>query len=460
MGSRIFQRIAGRGEPADGLAAVAAEVRAVGALEPELATLPDAELRGRADGLRRRAYAADGTYLTAKEAGFDLLRDGLCLAPGEQVRRPFHFALVDEADSILIDEARIPLVIAGVVEQETSALPRLAELARRLRPGTDFDTDEARRNVYLTERGVEEAERERVVELGGLYVLGTHRHESVRIDDQLRGRAGRQGDPGSSRFFVALDDPLLERAGIARLVPEGLFPDESDALIDSKVVRREVARAQRITEGQLSDARRRLYELSEILERQREYVAEWRQDVLEGRAELDLLEERCAERWRWLREEPPHGLGADGLREIERRLTLLTIDRCWSEHLTELQAVRDEVHLVALDGRLPIAEFYRTAIAGFEALLARIDDEVVEAFEALRIGADGPDWDEAGLRGPSATWTYLVHDAVFGDNLFLGLSTRASIGLWAVLLLWPLLFAWGIYLQWKWRREAKRGGGR
>ena len=644
---------------------------------------------------RQRAYAADVTYLTAKEAGFDLLRDGLCLDTAGQVHRPFHFALVDEADSVLVDEARIPLVIAGALEQDRAGLPRLAALARELRVGIDFETDEARRNLFLTGEGVGEAERalaradlmteenaallaalrnalhaehllrrdvdyivrrgavelvdeltgrvaenrhwpdglqaaveakeglrlgadgrilgsitlqhflrlyphlcgmtatarsaegelrevyglevavipphrpcirrdlpdllytqraardralaeeivrvhgtgrpilvgtesvaaserlaadlarrdipcrvlnakndeeeaaivaeagalgavtlstnmagrgtdirlgggsapdrerdrERVVALGGLYVIGTHRHESVRIDDQLRGRAGRQGDPGSSRFFVCLDDDLLERSGIASLIPAKLFPEESDAPIDSPVVRREVARAQRILEGQCSDARRRLYEFSEILERQREYVAAWRQAVLEGSDPAgdegggSLLAGRAAGRWRRLEGE----LGADRLREVERRLTLLAVDRCWSDHLTEMQAVRDEVHLVALDGRLPIAEFYRTAIAGFESLLARIDDEVVRSFGELELGPDGPDWDEGALRGPAATWTYMVHDDVFAGNVFLGLANRASIGFMAVLVLWPVLFAWGLYLRWKRRKDGGAG---
>jgi preprotein translocase subunit SecA len=319
-----------------------------------------------------------------------------------------------------------------------------------------ISTNMAGRGTDIRLGGHDERNRHEVVALGGLYVLGTHRHESVRIDRQLRGRAGRQGDPGSSRFYVSLDDELLERCGIARLIPEKLFPkdpdDRVDSPIDSPIVRREVARAQRIIEGQCADARRRLYEFSEILERQRELMATWRQELLEERERPGLLEERAGERWRRLRDE----LGDPAVQDVERRLTLLVLDRCWSEHLTEMQAVRDEVHLVALDGRLPIAEFYRTAIAAFEELLERIDDETVAAFERLAIGRDGrPDWDEAGLRGPSATWTYLVHDDVFGGNLFLGLSNRASIGLWAVLLLWPVLLAWGIYLRWKRRKEGE-----
>ena len=92
---------------------------------------------------RRAAYGCDVTYVTAREAGFDLLRDGLCLSPAALVHRPFQFALVDEADSILIDEARIPLVIAGHVDESGIGLRQVAAVARRLTPETDFTTDEA-----------------------------------------------------------------------------------------------------------------------------------------------------------------------------------------------------------------------------------------------------------------------------------------------------------------------------
>ncbi len=109
-------------------------------------------------GERRRAYRADVTYLTVKEAGFDYLRDGLCLEPGDRVHRAFDLALVDEADSILIDEARIPLVIAGSLEQTGADLGRLARFVRGLSRGRDFETDEYSRNIYLTERGARLAE--------------------------------------------------------------------------------------------------------------------------------------------------------------------------------------------------------------------------------------------------------------------------------------------------------------
>ncbi len=117
-------------------------------------------------------------------------------------------------------------------------------------------------------------------------------------------------------------------------------------------------------------------------------------------------------------------------------------------------ALRDEIHLVTLDGRNPLAEYYRAAIASFEGLVGRVDDAVVEAFETLELAPDGSLLADPELPRPAATWTYLVHDDVFGGNLFLGLSTRASLGFAAVIALWPLLLAWGIYLRWKRRRSA------
>jgi preprotein translocase subunit SecA len=107
---------------------------------------------------RRRAYLADVTYVTAKEAGFDHLRDLLTMDLSALVHRPFHYALIDEADSILIDEARAPLVIAGGVERDVSSAPRLAALVATLIPGVHFDVDEYGRDVELTEAGVEEIE--------------------------------------------------------------------------------------------------------------------------------------------------------------------------------------------------------------------------------------------------------------------------------------------------------------
>ena len=128
---------------------------------------------------RQRAYRADITYVTVKEAGFDLLRDGLCLDPSEQVHRTFHAAFVDEADSILIDEARIPLVIAGTYEETSIDLDRLAEIARTLEPSLDFETDDGARNIFLTDPGIHKAEA--LLDCGNLFAP-----ENTRLQAELR----------------------------------------------------------------------------------------------------------------------------------------------------------------------------------------------------------------------------------------------------------------------------------
>jgi preprotein translocase subunit SecA len=115
---------------------------------------------GMARAERQRAYLADVTYVTAKEAGFDHLRDLLANEPQDLVHRPFHFALVDEADSLLVDEARVPLVIAGSALRGSSSAERLAALVTSLEPSRHFDTDEYGRNVELTEAGLLRVEEE------------------------------------------------------------------------------------------------------------------------------------------------------------------------------------------------------------------------------------------------------------------------------------------------------------
>jgi preprotein translocase subunit SecA len=223
------------------------------------------------------------------------------------------------------------------------------------------------------------------------------------------------------------------------------------------VVQREIERVQRIVEGEHGDIRQQLMRFALPLERQRQGIREWRDEVLEGRAEAGLLAERSPERWAAL----VTTCGEPLLEAVERRLTLHAIDRCWSEHLALMQAERDEVHLVLLDGRDPLTEMYRRARAAHERLLDRIDETVVELFERIEITPDGVDWEREGLRAPSSTWTYLVNDTDFRANPFMTLAHRPAIGLWAVLLWGPLLMLWGAWLHLKrWRDRGKlRLGG-
>ena len=623
---------------------------------------------------RQAAYGCDITYVTAKEAGFDLLRSHLASEPDDIVHRDFHFGIVDEADSILIDEARVPLVIAGVLGTPEETPYGLAELVDRLDPDEHFATDEYSRNIELTAVGIDrveklldcgnllaaenlglltgincalhakvllrrdvdyivrdgriqlvdeltgrvvedrhwpdglqaaleakeglklrpegrvlssitlqhfirlypklagmtataspaaeelsrtygmdvvvipenrpsiridhpdvvfthrsakhralvdeirqvhgagrpilvgtasvkeseelaellrragiepqvlnarndemeaaiiaeagalgavtistnmagrgtdirlggadEADRDAVVALGGLYVIGTNRHESLRIDEQLRGRAGRQGDPGSSRFFISLEDDLIVRYGVRNLIPPKLLPEVQDEPLDNPVIRREIARAQRIVEGQNVETRKTLYGYSEVLEEQRKILQQRREDLLLGRAS-SRLSELLPKRF----EERSSSVGQDVLIEVERRILLFQIDRFWSDHLATMGEIREGIHLRRVSGQDPFAEYVLLAADAFADLESQVEEEAVRAFEGVTIGPEGIDLDKEGLRGPSSTWTYLINDDPFRDQLSMALGGNVAFAAGAALpfTTGPLLILWGLY---------------
>jgi len=542
---------------------------------------------------RRAAYACDITYLTANEAGFDYLRDGLALNRDDLVQRPFEAALIDEADSILIDEARIPLVIAGGVAPPHNLAVRMARVVPHLNAGYDFRFDEHRRNVYLTDRGLARAEafagcsnlydpaqlaaltalqnamhatfllrrdvdyvikngrielvdefkgriaenrrwpaglqtaieakeglalqqqgsilgsitlqnfislypmvcgmtgtavtqaaefkefygldvvpiptnrpmirvdesdvvfptrvdKERAVireiidvhdkgrpvlvgtasvaeserlsthllraaiphevlnarndereaqivaragqrgavtistnmagrgtdiplagdevcVLGGLRVIGTNRHEARRIDHQLRGRSGRQGDPGSSRFYISLEDDLLQRYGVAEQLPFHSIGGAIDTV-------------QRIIENENLQIRRMLRKYESTIEQQRRILYDRRMELLLGGAPASQLH---------------------------------AIDERWADYLAAVEDLRDGIPWVSLGGKDPFPGFIQEATRLFEEVRLNIEENAEEI----------PD--EPVDRG--ATWTYMINDQPFGsltDRLVAGLRRR------------------------------------
>lgn len=628
---------------------------------------------------RRAAYRADITYATAKEAGFDFLRMHLCRDVEEQVHRPFNYAIVDEADSILIDEARVPLVIAGQRPTSETSPYRIAEVVGRLEEETDWETDENGRNAFLTEAGldrveeeldsgdlhhadnyllltevnqalharallrrdvdyivrdgrielvdeftgrvvddrrwpdglqaaleakeelqiqpggkilgsialqhflkqypklagmtatassaaeelenfyglkvvpvppnrpcvredlpdaifthreaknralveeitrehangrpilvgtsnveeseslaatllearvdcrvlnakndeaeaeiiasagakgavtistnmagrgtdiklggVDEKEREAVVELGGLYVIGTNRHESRRIDDQLRGRSGRQGDPGTSRFFVSLEDDLMTRFGIDDLIPAKIRPEPRQEPIENPVIRREVERLQRIVEGQNFEIRKTLWRYSSLVEAQRRELQEWRTELLTGETELGDF----GERYQALCD----SLGEEVVQQAVRTIALHHIDECWTEHLALVNQVREGIHLVSFGGLDPLQEFRKQIAEAFWKLHGTIEERIAQTFATVEITAAGIDLDRAGLRGPSSTWTYLINDRALGEiqQMLMG---RGNGALAPIAVATALPF-WAGWEMWKKMTKEKNG---
>ena len=536
---------------------------------------------------RHKAYACDITYATPNEIGFDHLRDGLAMYPEEQVHRPFAAAVIDEADSILIDEARIPLVIAGGKEDQEPLAYRVDRVTRHLHRYHHFTLDEYERNIALTDAGirtvenafgcgnlfaeenlalltavqdsiharalldrdvdylvkdgaiesvdefkgriaqnrrwpaglhtaieakeglalktqgrilgsvtlqnliglypkvcgmtgtaatqmdefrmiygleveviptnrpvirvdypdelfntkrekeaavieeirrvhgtgqsvlvgtrsVEESERlsgrlrgiehqvlnarheeqeagmiaragergaltistnmagrgtdvklgDGVAELGGLHVIGTNRHESRRIDNQLRGRAGRQGDPGSSRFFVSAQDDLFVK-----------YASPLHSLEDIEAV-------QRVAEGQNLDIRQFLHKYESVIEGQRQKIGGRRQDILTG--------------------------VTPSATELERLVSLATIDDLWSEYLASITDLREGVQWLSYGGRQPLYEYLTAVDSLFQQFEARIGEEIHKRLAEAQEQSLDP-----SQRG--ATWTYLTTDQPFGS---------------------------------------------
>ncbi|WP_328808927.1 accessory Sec system translocase SecA2 [Nonomuraea montanisoli] len=249
-------------------------------------------------------------------------------------------------------------------------------------------------STQMAGRGTDIRLGDGVPELGGLYVIGSGRHASSRLDDQLRGRAGRQGDPGGSVFFVSMRDDL-----VTQFAPDERPPaPDPDGVVRHRRGAYVVAHAQRVAEGVNLQIHRNTWRYTRLLEQQRELILEWRDKVLHGDAAARALAEGDPERWASMPE--------DTREETARQIVLHAIDRCWTEHLAFLTDLREGIHLRALGRMSPIDEFHREAVAEYKAMLAEVERRSLEAFEAP----------EPDLRRPTATWTYMVQDNPFGTE--------------------------------------------
>ncbi|MFF9482534.1 preprotein translocase subunit SecA [Streptomyces sp. NPDC014733] len=283
------------------------------------------------------------------------------------------------------------------------------------------------------------AEFEEVKELGGLYVLGTERHESRRIDNQLRGRSGRQGDPGESRFYLSLGDDLMrlfKAQMVERVMAMANVPD--DVPIENKMVTRAIASAQSQVEQQNFETRKNVLKYDEVLNRQREVIYGERRRVLEGEDLQEQIKhfmddtidayiqaetvEGFAEEWDldrlWgafkqlypvkvtveeLEDEVgdragitsdfiaeavkddiaqqyaarEEQLGSDIMRELERRVVLSVLDRKWREHLYEMDYLQEGIGLRAMAQKDPLVEYQREGFDMFTAMMEGIKEESV-----------------------------------------------------------------------------------
>ncbi len=279
-----------------------------------------------------------------------------------------------------------------------------------------ISTNMAGRGTDIRLGGSDQRDREQVVAVGGLLVLGTNRHESRRIDNQLRGRAARQGDPGESRFFISLEDDLIHRHGIGELVGASGATGagkESGQALDDPAVGRNIAHVQRVIEGESFEIRRTLRKYSYCLERHRRSIQERRDNLMHGDEPPTLLRDGDPEFFEKLTAE----FGAELVQKVERQVTLCQIDRCWSEHLSQVAELREGIHLVSIGGLNAFDEFNKQINAAFREFSTHVEQEVLSTLRTARITAAGIDLDREGLLGPSSTWTYMINDNPTGDIL-------------------------------------------
>ncbi|MDN5202027.1 accessory Sec system translocase SecA2 [Fulvivirgaceae bacterium BMA10] len=298
-----------------------------------------------------------------------------------------------------------------------------------------ISTNMAGRGTDIKLGGEEGEDRQRIINLGGLYVIGTNRFESSRIDNQLRGRSGRQGDPGESQFFVSLEDDLLQKHGIDELIPATFRNKHEVSTISSTIVNREVNRTQRIVEGKNFDIKRTLLKYASFIEMQKKIIDQKRNSLLD-----DTFKSVLVSHDEKYYQELIDKYGKSLVKKVEKQVTLAVLDKNWADYLEEVEHIRQGIHLFAMGGMNPLFEFQKKLDQVFSILIPKIEKEVIGKMKVVNITPRGIDLQQEGLLSPTSTWTYLINDNPFGDRLAMMLTGYGNIGFGAfAALLWPLL---------------------
>jgi preprotein translocase subunit SecA len=301
---------------------------------------------------------------------------------------------------------------------------------------------DARTSALAEAKRITEPEHENVVAVGGLHIVGTERHESRRVDNQLRGRSGRQGDPGSSRFYLSLEDDLLRIFGSQRIqrIMERLGMEEGEP-IEHKLVTRAIGTAQKRVETHNFEIRKHLLEYDDVMNKQREIIYGMRRQILDGESQQETIEEWIAdtlagtletyapgsshpEDWDVpglaealfrtfdVRIPPAHftevasregleefttaevgkrresreqELGSELMRALERHVMLIVIDAQWKDHLLSIDHLKEGIGLRGYGQRDPLTEYKREAFDLFQAMVDRVKEAVVERLFKVQV---------------------------------------------------------------------------
>jgi preprotein translocase subunit SecA len=376
--------------------------------------------------------------------------------PHEVLNAKQHFR---EADIVAQAGAKFAVTVATnmagrgvdvILGGNAEGLANREAASRGLEPGTE-EYDAAYQVAFAKFKPICDAEGDEVRELGGLYVLGTERHESRRIDNQLRGRSGRQGDPGESRFFLSLEDELLRlfATGAVSWVMDRTMPEEE--AIEAKMVSKAIERAQNTVEGRNAEIRKDVLKYDEVMNEQRKVIYARRQQVIDGEdihdATIVLIEEILttfvddhlggdfSEEWDLaallteLQIYYPTTLSVDALsayddkddiigvivddavglyekkceafpggldtaKEIERDVMLQILDQRWRDHLSDMDYLRDGIHLRQVAQQDPLTAWQKEGYLMFEHLLEAVDSDYVRYITHVEAQVSQPDNDE------------------------------------------------------------------
>lgn len=271
-----------------------------------------------------------------------------------------------------------------------------------------ISTNMAGRGTDIVLGGEEKIFKKEIEALGGLYVIGTNRHESLRIDRQLRGRAGRQGDPGSTRFFVSVEDNLMTKYNLKDILPE--------KSPKNYIPNNEIDHIQRVIEGQMFDLRKFIYCYSYLIEKQRIIISNEREKILK---DLSIK------------------------KELKKAL-LIEYDKFWAKHLDYLNELKEGSHLLRIGGLDPLREFQKKADISFQEMTNKLEKRICFLRDFFKRNPDAS-ISMMGINIPSSQWTYIVNDVPFGNNFGIMLSQNSNIGFQVDILSIVIIFIFKLF---------------
>lgn len=304
-----------------------------------------------------------------------------------------------EEFSLLLKERNIPHVVLNAKNDEAEA-----ETVKNagMPAAVTVSTNMTGRGVDIKLGGDDEKYHDEVAEKGGLYVICTFTAESSRINNQLYGRAARQGDPGQSRLFTSLDELIMEVYDLKKNVPDRHYPEATTQQLTDKVLLKEVERIQRISQGKRLDERKRIMEFNLINEEHRKAVFSSRIRLLKGESRCSIWEDNFPEEYAAAAE----NFGEDRVKALEREAILAVMNEQWGEYLELTSSLREGIHLRAIGGKDPAEEYNIECEEYYNAMSEGVISDMGEILlTALENGID-----KVALPKPTRTWTYLLAD--------------------------------------------------